>query len=313
MPESLITSIQPHYQVPHAADMPAYFNYAIRVAGPLLALGVNSPFFPPDLYDEGVPPERILAEAYDEHRIGVFESVLNRENAEKVRFPQDLDTVEQAVDRIAQDAATVPMPVTDAGDRFDSRFATFRLKHGTYWRWVRPVFEGASEASANARIEFRPIPGQPTVTDSVSFQAAYAGLMESLPRREHPVASLDWATARANFYRAAEHGLSAEQRWITNDGKETTDTAELYEDLLAHARDGLESRGCTPEEAEAYVAPLAARVESGRTPAQWKRGEVERRLDRGDDFETAVYGMQRRYIELQAETLIDGSFADWEP
>jgi hypothetical protein len=174
------------------------------------------------------------------------------------------------------------------------------------------VFEGASEAAANARIEFRPIPGQPTVTDSVSFQAAFAGLMESLPRREHPVVGLDWETARDNFYRAAEAGLAADQRWITNDGKETTDAAELYEDLLAHAADGLESRGCTTEEAEAYLAPLTARVESGRTPAQWKREEVERRLDRGDDFETAVHGMQRRYIEQQAETLIDGSFADWE-
>jgi hypothetical protein len=311
MPESLITSIQPHYQVPHAADLPDYFNYAVRVAGPLLALGVNSPFFPPDLYDEGVSPERILAEARDEHRIGVFESVLNRTNAEKVRFPQDLKTVEQAVDRIAQDAATVPMPVTDSGERFDSRFATFRLKHGTYWRWVRPVFDGATEAGANARIEFRPIPGQPTVTDSVAFQAAFAGLMESLPRREHPVAGLDWETARDNFYGAAENGLAAEQRWITNDGQETTDSAELYDDLLAHAKDGLESRGCTTEEAAAYVAPLTARVESGRTPAQWKREEVERRLDRGDDFETAVYGMQRRYIEHQTESLIDGSFVDW--
>ena len=43
MPESLITSIQPHYQVPQAADLPTVFRYAVRAAAPLLALGVNSP------------------------------------------------------------------------------------------------------------------------------------------------------------------------------------------------------------------------------------------------------------------------------
>lgn len=44
---SLTTSIQPHYAVPEAAAaLPEYFRYALRVAGPLLALGVNSPLFP---------------------------------------------------------------------------------------------------------------------------------------------------------------------------------------------------------------------------------------------------------------------------
>src|SRR6056297_954692 len=102
MPESLITSIQPHYQVPHARDLPTYFQYAIRIAGPLLALGVNSPFFPPDLYDDDATADEILADGYDEHRIGVFETVLNRsvDAPDKVRFPRDLDSVEEAVERI---------------------------------------------------------------------------------------------------------------------------------------------------------------------------------------------------------------------
>jgi hypothetical protein len=205
------------------------------------------------------------------------------------------------------------MPVEGSGDRFDDAFATLRLKHGTYWRWVRPVFEGATRAAANARIEFRPIPAQPTVRDTVAFQAAFAGLMESLPRREHPVAGLDWETARENFYAAAEDGLDSTQQWITNDGIETTETEALYDDLLAHAADGLEARGCSSAEAADYLQPLLHRVESGRTPAAWKRREVEQRLDRGESFETAVYGMQRRYIDQQAETLVEGGFADWEP
>ncbi|MFB6271224.1 MAG: hypothetical protein ABEH83_14870, partial [Halobacterium sp.] len=61
MPEALITSIQPHYQVPQAVDLPTYFRYALRFTAPLLALCVNSPLFPPDLYDADATPEEILA------------------------------------------------------------------------------------------------------------------------------------------------------------------------------------------------------------------------------------------------------------
>ena len=310
MPESLITSMQPHYQMSHAADLPTYFNYAVRVAGPLLALAVNSPFFPPDLYDDA-PPEEILSESFREGRIAVFESVLNTDDAKKVRFPQDLDSIEQAVDRVAADPTVVPMPAQDGDDRFDDQFSTLRLKHGTYWRWVRPVFGGATRSEANARVEFRPLPAQPTVRDTVAFGAAFAGLMESLPQRRHPVINQDWEVAESNFYGAMRNGFDAPLRWITNDGQVTGDRAEIYEDLLAHAVDGLKSAGCSTAEAEHYVAPLRERVATGRTPAAWKRRAVRERLADGDDLSTAIVEMQRTYIDKQTETLIEGSFADW--
>ena len=312
MPESLITSIQPHFQVARAADLPAAFNYAVRVAGPLLALAVNSPFFPPDLYDTD-DPERVLADAHDEHRIGVFESVLNRPDADKVRFPRDLDTVAAAVDRIAADPITAPMPAEDEadGDRFDDDFATFRLKHGTYWRWVRPVFDGPTRSGANARIEFRPIPAQPTVEDSLAFQAAFAGLLTSLPRRRHPVADQDWSVARENFYAAAREGLDAEIGWITNDGQETTATEAVYDDLLSHAVDGLRTAGFDAADAEAMLEPLFVRVREGVTPADWKRARVRERVEAGDGLAAAITGMQRAYLARQEETLLAGSLADW--
>ena len=310
MPESLITSIQPHYQVAHAADLPQYFAYALRVAGPLLALGANSPFFPPDLYDPDATPEAILADGWDESRISVFESVLNTEESEKVRFPRDVETVEEAVDRVARDPSVVPMSV-GRGDRYDDRFATLRRKHGTFWRWVRPVFDGPTRSEANARIEFRPIAAQPTVRDSIAFQAAFAGLMESLPRRAHPVEALPWETAKENFYAAAREGLDADLTWVTNAGETTTNARELFDDLLAHAADGLESAGCSEEEAAYYVDPLRQRAETATTPAAWKRSEVRQRLDDGDSFAEAVTGMQRTYVDRQKETLLEGCFTDW--
>jgi hypothetical protein len=310
MPESLITSIQPHYQVPHARDLPSYFRYAVRIAAPLLALGVNSPFFPPDLYDDA-PAEEIVDDAWMENRIHVFESVLNAVDPGKVRFPEDIESAEAAIDDVVEDRTIVPMPVSRS-DRFDDEFAHFRLKHGTYWRWVRPVFGGATRADANARIEFRPIAAQPTVRDSIAFQAAFAGLLESTFRREHPVHHLDWVVARDNFYAAMHDGLDAELYWITNDGKETTESDELFADLFAHAKDGLQARGLSDEQAAKYLYPLRQRARHGVTPADWKKREVRERLEAGETLGDAITGMQHAYIDQQKETLLDGSFTDWD-
>ncbi|MHB9287496.1 hypothetical protein ACKVMT_10730 [Halobacteriales archaeon Cl-PHB] len=313
MPESLITSIQPHYQIPHAPDLPEFFRYALRIAGPLLALGVNSPFFPPDLYDDA-DAAVIVEEAHMEHRVGVFESVLNPPDSSrdegKVRFPPDFATVEDAIDDIAADETIVPMDVA-SGNRFDDDFVHFRHKHGSYWRWIRPVFDGPTRSAANARIEFRPLPGQPTVRDAVAFQAVFAGLMESLHRREHPVGRLDWKTARENFYAATRDGLRAEMAWITADGVETTDVETICGECLEYATDGLELAGLSTEQARRYVQPLRERLERRTTPARWKHDYVARQVEAGVPLGEAIWGMQAAYVENQTETLIEGSFVDW--
>ncbi|WP_265109094.1 hypothetical protein [Halosolutus halophilus] len=312
--ESLITSIQPHYQVPHAPDLPEYFRYAIRVAGPLLALGVNSPFFPPELYADDADPDAVLADGRMEHRIGVFESVMNPpDDADvppKVRFPRDVESVAECIDRIAADPPIVPDELADRG-RFDDRYRHLQYKHGSYWRWVRPVFDAPTKAAANARIEFRPLPAQPTVRDSVAFLAAFAGLMESLPRRDHPVGTLSWERARENFYAAVRDGLDAELTWIDSNGEPTTDRSRLYDELLAAVRDGLETRGLDEATIDRYLEPLSARLEHGTTPAAWKRRRVADRLADGASLADAIAGTQRRYVDHQRETLLEGSFADW--
>ena len=313
MPESLITSIQPHYQIPHAPDLPEYFSYALRVAAPVLALGVNSPFFPPDLYDDA-PDEDVVADAHMENRIGVFESVLNPSEGNptpsKVCFPPDFDTVEDAIDDIVEDDCIVPRKI-QSGTRFDDDFVHFRHKHGSYWRWVRPVFEGPTRSAANARIEFRPLPAQPTVDDAIAFEALVAGLMESLVRFEHPIKSQEWETAKANFYAATRDGLEADIEWVTADGATTTATDEMYGELFEHAREGLEQRGLSTEAAHGYLRPLRERVDRRMTPARWKHDYVRRRVEENVPLAEAIWGMQSAYIRQQEETLLDGSFLDW--
>lgn len=311
LPESLITSIQPHYQVRQAIDLPRHMNYAIRIAGPLLSLGGNSPFFPPDLYDEDCSPEEILERSHHESRIAVFESVLNSvTDSDKVRFPLDFPDVETAIRRVAEDETMVPIDVSP-GNRFDDNFATLRTKHGTYWRWVRPVFDGESRSKANARIEFRPIPAQPTVRDSIAFQATFAGLMEGLTRYEHPAIELPWETAKENFYAAAADGIESEIEWITADGRETSATAVIFEDILRQAQAGLESVGLSESEAEYYIEPIRWRAEHEETPATWKRKGVRRRLDAGVSLADAIVDTQRAYVDNQRRTILGGTFSDW--
>ncbi|MDY6764404.1 MAG: hypothetical protein SV377_01750 [Halobacteria archaeon] len=307
-PASLTTSIQPHYQVPEALDLPEYFSYAIRIAGPLLALGVNSPFFPPDLYDD-VDPLRIIEEGWADHRIRVFESVMNV-GSKKVTFPQEYRTTEEAVDSIAEDDVYVPIKL-ERGNSFSDNFAYFNLKRGTYWRWVRPVFEGNTETDAHLRIEFRPISGQPTVRDTIGFQALYVGLLTALPRHEHPVLNLDWETARDNFYRAAKNGLDARIEWINSDGERTTDMKDMYDEIFEFGLHGLEYHGFDGGTAYDYLWPLKKRFEEDITPASWKRRRVLQRLSGESDFRNAVESMQREYIRKQDETLLDGTFVDW--
>ncbi|WP_415379116.1 hypothetical protein [Halosimplex sp. TS25] len=312
MPESLITSIQPHYQIPHAPDLPEYFRYALRVAGPLLALGVNAPFFPPDLYDDA-DDEEIVADAWMENRITVFEDVLNPasdEAPDKVRFPPDFESVEEAIRDIVDDETIVPMDV-EGGGRFDDAFAHLRHKHGSYWRWVRPVFDGATRSSANARIEFRPLPAQPTVRDAVSFQAVFAGLLTTLTSIEHPVRGMDWETARENFYAASRDGLAADLTWITNDGAETTNLDRIYGELFEAARQGLETQGLPTEAARRYVRPLRERADRRTTPARWKHDHVAAAVDENVPLAEAIWGMQSAYVDNQKATLLDGSFVDW--
>jgi hypothetical protein len=173
------------------------------------------------------------------------------------------------------------------------------------------VFDGGSRSSANARIEFRPLPVQPTLRDTMAFLAAFAGAMTALPSSEHPVADLSWDWARENFYAAARDGLDADVTWITADGETTSDIDRCLDDLLEAALDGLRQCGLPRARAADWLAPLRHRTGQHRTPAAWKRSLVAAGLDGGSSLADAIHGTQREYLARQRETLVDGCFADW--
>lgn len=312
LPEALTTSIQPHHQVPDPGEFPTYFNYSVRLLGPVLALATNSPYLPADLYGEDVDLE---AAAYHELRIQIFEQIINTEEEyrdRKVRVPDDLEDVEDVFDQIRADETVVPALAEELDDhpRYEDKFFEFNLQRGTFWRWTRPVIGGETRDEANLRIEFRPLPAQPTLRDTVGLQALFSGALIGLVLSDHPLIEQEWGVAKENFYRAAEDSLEAEQTWVDRAGEETTSGEEMYGELFTLGVTGLRECGVSPGFIEEYVEPLQRRVEAGVTPSIWKRDRALLHAESHSSRE-ALEIAQREYFELQERYLFSGTFCDY--
>jgi hypothetical protein len=313
--ESLATSVQPHLQVPEAADFPRYFNAALRTVGPLLALTANAPLLPVDLYDDP-DPRGLLDRTHHELRIAVFEQSINAgapPGEGNVRLPRDLDSTGEAVERIVADHTYAPALVDEDApvEGYADRIPEFDRKRGVYWRWVRPVFGGqavANDDGASVRVEYRPLPAQPTVADNVAVQWLVVGLLRGVVETDHPLADLPWAAARDCFYDAAERGPAADLAWVTAGGERTGDPATVYDDLFATARAGLRAAGVDEDAVDDRLAPVERRRETG-PPSAWKLDRVRAELDAGADLDGAVRAMQRAYVERAAAGT---PFVDWD-
>jgi hypothetical protein len=317
--ESLATSIQPHLQIPEVDDFPAYFNAALRTTGPVLALSTNSPFLPADCYDAAAGPEVIDATLH-EHRIRVFEESINAgapRGEGKVRFPQDVDDATDVVDRVVADETYAPVLADADGDGdgdggpYRATLPEYDHKRGVHWRWVRGVVGGqpvgTARDGASLRIEYRPLPTQPTVRDTVSLQALVVGLLRGLVAADHPVLDLPWTAARDCFYDAVDRGPDAELAWVTADGDRTADPEAVYDDLFAHARRGLRDAGLADDAIDDYLAPVERRRD-GTVPSAWKKARVRAAVDDGATLPEAVERMQRAYLDRAGG---DAVFADW--
>ncbi|AUX09550.1 hypothetical protein AArcSl_1925 [Halalkaliarchaeum desulfuricum] len=334
--ESLTASIQPHLQVPDASTFPRYHDLAIRTLGPVLSLASNSPFLPADCYRPIEAPsevERLLSAAPHEHRIPVFEDAINAGlpgDKQKVRVPNDLESLEQLPARVVADVTYAPhlyddIPAASAATDEQSipyadRIPEYRHKRGTYWRWVRGVVggdvptgadgvpTGPGNDTASLRLEYRPLPTQPTVRDSVAFQALVVGLLRGLVIEDHPLGELPWKDAKDAFYAAVDDGPEAALSWVAADGTYIENRERIRQELLEYARRGLAASGTDGTTVDWLLEPVEARVRAGTTPSSWQRDRVLSRVRDGATLPAAIRETKRAYLDCAAST---ESFADW--
>ena len=306
--EGANSSFQVHLRVDPAGFTRTY-NAVQLATAPVLAVSGNSPTF---------LGHRLWAET----RIALFkQSVDDREGHGPRRGPARtafgtgwlrggaLELFTQSV-RLHQPVLPVlrqPSPARGGSDLLPGRAAgqppsldELRLHQGTVWRWNRAIYDPA--AGGHLRIEMRALPAGPTVIDMLANAAFLAGLSMWLAGQDEQwTYALPFERAEHNFYRAAQHGLSAQLTWPAGrDRTRTAAAARLAAELVPAARQGLIDAGVAVEEADGLLQVISARIATGQTGAVWQRATLAaagQRHDRG----RALAVMFGRYIR-HAET-----------
>jgi gamma-glutamyl:cysteine ligase YbdK (ATP-grasp superfamily) len=171
-----------------------------------------------------------------------------------------------------------------------------RLHQGTVWPWNRAVYDPAE--GGHLRIEMRVLPSGPTVIDMLANAAFLIGLSLWLSGQDQRwTYALPFERADHNFYRAAQHGLSAELSWPSGhrDQTRTVPAAELVAELIPMARQGLAQADVAADEAGRLLDVISARAASGQTGAQWQRVALTA-AEQSHDRPCALAIMLERYL-----------------
>ncbi len=299
--EGAATSFQVHLRVdPHR--FASVFNAAQLVTAPVLAAAGNSPIF-------------LAHRLWAETRVALFkQSVDARLDAERqgrreprVSFGSDWNhggALELFKEAVARFPALLPMLGDDDPDASlregrVPKLEEMRLHQGTVWRWNRPVYD--PHDGGHLRIEMRALPSGPGIEDMLANAAFLVGATLGLAPQMHAVVrEFDFALAHANFYRAAQLGLSAELYWPRSLGG--SDAPMSAHALLPKLRDtalrGLLDAGVAADEATPLIDLFTERVRRRRTGASWQRETLEALESRGRTRREALVEMLERYLEL---------------
>ena len=267
--ESANTSFQVHYQI-DPDDFADSYNFAQAVAAPVLAAAVNSPL----LFGKRL---------WQETRIALFQQAVDTRDSSThltethLRVPfGDRWISGSAVDHFEDDLATFTiflestraedsLAVWEAGEM--PRLVHLATFNSTVFRWTRLCF-GTQEGVPHLRLENRLLPAGPTVADQIANAAFWTGLMHALPDRYRGLGShMDFADAKTNLLKAAQHGLNSQFAWLG--GRSVPARELILDELLPLAAEGLDRAGVDAGDAERRLGTIRRRVRSGRTGARW--------------------------------------------
>ncbi|HAS52120.1 MAG TPA: glutamate--cysteine ligase [Gammaproteobacteria bacterium] len=285
MLEAATTSFQTHLQVT-VDQAPAFFNAALLLSAPMVAVAANSPL----LFGKTL---------WEETRIPLFEQGVALAGGESADDPTCRRVTfgsgyvrELLLELFAENLTHYPplLPV-DLSAEPVATLPHLRLHNGTIWRWNRPLVGFEADGTPHLRIEHRVMPAGPSIPDTLANAAFYYGLVHGLARIMSTGSTvLDFAQCRANFYAAARDGLRAEVVWLN--GQRQSLQALVLAELLPMARRELLALEMDAADVTDYLDIIAARVASGGTGAHWQRRFLERN---GPDLQALTLA----YLEQQ--------------
>jgi len=286
MLESAATSFQIHQQIP-AHNAVRYYNAALVIAAPLLAVSTNSPY----LFGKQV---------WEETRIPLFEQSVDLGGiggaafgpVKRVSFGSGYmhhSLMECYTENNEHFPILLPLVGVESQQDDLSRLPHLRMHNGTIWRWVRPLIGFDQDGTPHLRIEQRVVPAGPTIVDAIANAALFHGLMESFVSRETPIENdIDFAVARDNFYAAARDGLFAQFTW----GSRKISAQSLLTQLIPLAKEGLTRLDLDKQDIEYYLGIIQSRVETKQTGSVWQRQCAKK-------FNGDLQAMTLQYLEHQ--------------
>ncbi len=295
--EACNTSFQLHLQI-DPDDFVKQYNWAQAIAGPVLAIGTNSPML-------------LGRELWMETRIALFKQSLDtrsasnqlRDKASRVSFGNNWIT-QSAVEIFKDQVARFPFLLTreDTEDALQvlqagqiPKLKALMLHNGTTYTWNRPCY-GVANGIAHLRIECRYLPAGPTVLDEMANFAFWVGLMKGMPARFEKLATgWDFREARHNFIKAARTGMQTAIKW---DGKLWSAPRLVNEIMLPIAEAGLQKAGIDASEINQYLGVIADRCTKNRSGSDWQVYNF-RQLEKHHGRSTALAVMTRSMYEQQ--------------
>lgn len=268
--EACNTSFQVHLQV-DPQDFVKMYNIAQAIAGPVMAIGANSPI---------VFGKRL----WHESRIALFQQSIDtrtskehmREKQARVSFGTDyihdsiMDIYREDISRfrvlLSSDVEEDSSAMINAGKV--PKLRALQVHNGTVYRWNRPCYGISDNGKPHLRIENRVLPSGPTVMDEVANACFWIGLMMGMAEEIDDVRKhLKFSHAHDNFGKAARYG--AESKFVWFDGEVVPCQTLILERLLPIARKGLISRGIDQEDIDKYLGIIEGRARTGQTGSKW--------------------------------------------
>ncbi len=295
MLEGANTSFQVHLRVP-ASRFADTYNAAQLATLVAVAIAGNSPVFLDHLL-------------WDETRIAVFKQSVDARSANDLTWHRPARVafghgwVRKGAPELFADAVRLHPPIfpvcdeeyVDEPDATVPRLAELRLHQGTVWRWNRAIYDASG--SGHLRIEYRALPGGPTIPDMMANAAFMLGLTMGLAEEiDGLLDGIPFNLAETSFYRAARDGMNAVLLWPSASGASPQErhVRELATSLLPVAERGLIALGVDAAERSRYLAVIADRIDVAQTGARWQRSALHT-LRRGHTRQNALTQLVAEY------------------